>query len=544
MHQVHIALGNGHAQARALVLRPRAVFLLGKLVEDVFDKVLAHAHAGVGHPVAHADVPLVLAGMVVDLKGNAAAVLREFHRIAQNVHQHLADAHGVGQHIGRCRRLQDGVKVDVPVGQESVHDAQHRVRHFRDVHRHGGKLDFPALNAADVQHIVDECQQVVGALLDLLQAAPYLRLGLLLHGDVGKADDGVHGRADVMGHVVQENGLGAVGIFRRMHRVLQLLVDFLVAGAVGHIQDVLFLPLNVAAEGNHVEPAHLARDLMGVFAVKLQLLAGEDVGQSIQHQGPVVAADEMLDDVHLLAHLRLGDAQQLFNIGAGVIHPQIPGVQHQEHIVHVGGQLGEQFVPGQQFLVLLLQLQAVLLDNQQNQHHGQGDGNGGYHQHGGGLQPVHAGVDHLGGHHAQHHPVLEIGGFIHQVIGLAIKIKHRRAGVACPEVLLQGKELFLGCAFGLLQQGKNIVGVLYFTVCVVHHHTPVWQHREGAGLTAEGGHLQGIHQIGVVEGDRNRLIGKIPVAALSGRHGKHHDFRLVRHHGVDDHRLFIQDQAR
>ena len=49
------------------------------------------------------------------------------------------------------------------------------------------------------------------AVPDLIQTGLDLRLGALLQGDVGEADDGVHRRADVVGHIVQEGALCGVG---------------------------------------------------------------------------------------------------------------------------------------------------------------------------------------------------------------------------------------------------------------------------------------------------------------------------------------------
>ena len=74
---------------------------------------------------------------------------------------------------------------------------------------------------------------MLGAFTDLLQTVLHLRLWIILHGDVREADDGVHGGADIVGHIVQEDGLGPVGVFRGMDGIRKLLIDLLVLGAVG-----------------------------------------------------------------------------------------------------------------------------------------------------------------------------------------------------------------------------------------------------------------------------------------------------------------------
>ena len=73
---------------------------------------------------------------------------------------------------------------------------------------------------------------MLGTFADLLQTVPDLWLGFMLHGDVGKADDRIHGGPDVMGHIVQEGGLGPARILRGMDRILQPLIDLLVLCAV------------------------------------------------------------------------------------------------------------------------------------------------------------------------------------------------------------------------------------------------------------------------------------------------------------------------
>ena len=78
---------------------------------------------------------------------------------------------------------------------------------------------------------------------------------------------------------------------------------------------------------------------------------------------------------------------------------------------------------------------------------------------------------------------------------------------------------------------------------VVHNHPAVGQNREGTGLTVKGGDFQSLHQVGVVISNGNGLIVKLLVAAMSGRNGEHHDFRLIRDHGVYHDGLIPQNQG-
>lgn len=74
-------------------------------------------------------------------------------------------------------------------------------------------LHLAAFDAAHVQHVVDKARQVLAGGADL----PQILIDKLLVVQVrvrqgGEADDGVHGRPDVVGHAVEELGLCPVGM--------------------------------------------------------------------------------------------------------------------------------------------------------------------------------------------------------------------------------------------------------------------------------------------------------------------------------------------
>ena len=210
-HQINIPLGDGHPQAGALVLGAGAVFLLRKLIEDMSNEVLAHANARIGNTVARKDMLPVLDRPVAGLKGDRPAVRGELHRVAEDVHQHFPNAHSISQHIARLRLLQMAVKGEIPVGQEAGGDIDNRVCHRDNIDRNRRILNPAAFNAADVQHVVNQCQQMLRTVADLLQTGFDLGLGIVLQRNIRKADDGVHWGTDVMGHVVQEGALCSIG---------------------------------------------------------------------------------------------------------------------------------------------------------------------------------------------------------------------------------------------------------------------------------------------------------------------------------------------
>ena len=98
----------------------------------------------------------------------------------------------------------------------------------RQMHRLFLDLYFSALDAAHIQHIIDEesrCWLEVESFSGSPAPAPYCRYGSRPESE---ADDGVHWGADIVAHVEQELPLGAV-------------CRPLVLGAISSLQLVLFL---------------------------------------------------------------------------------------------------------------------------------------------------------------------------------------------------------------------------------------------------------------------------------------------------------------
>ena len=106
-------------------------------------------------------------------------------------------------------------------------DIQYHIRNRDEVNGSEIELYFSAFDPADVQHIVDKRQQMLGAFADLFQTDLHFRRDHHLESDIGKANDGVHRRADIVGHIVQEDCFGSVCPFLLCQRVLQNTLIFL-----------------------------------------------------------------------------------------------------------------------------------------------------------------------------------------------------------------------------------------------------------------------------------------------------------------------------
>ncbi len=122
-----------------------------------------------------------------------------------------------------------------------------RHRHHRDdfldhlpqAERYMLQLDRARLDLGDVEQVVDQDQQAVGA--GLQRADEFaLTIGQRLRtGQYGRqADDGVHRRANFVRHIGQELGLGDIGRFGGVARVHQRVLGLALLGAVAGDDDI------------------------------------------------------------------------------------------------------------------------------------------------------------------------------------------------------------------------------------------------------------------------------------------------------------------
>ena len=147
------------------------------------------------------------------------------------------------------------------------------VQHIGQVRLGFVQMDLTALNAAHIQHIVDKGKQVVARCENLAQIVPHLFFVVnIADSQCGKADDGVHRGADVVGHIGKESALGTVGSFRCMNSLRERLVHLFVGGSVRHHKNVLAPALDLTAHGNIMEPAVFPCLLMNKIIVPFALL--------------------------------------------------------------------------------------------------------------------------------------------------------------------------------------------------------------------------------------------------------------------------------
>ena len=91
--------------------------------------------------------------------------------VGQQVDQHLAQAHRVGQHQARHRAA---VQVNAGGLRIGGHQRQRGLDEGRQRHRLPRHPQFAGLGGGQVQHIVDQRQQMAAGLVDVGQPAPLL----------------------------------------------------------------------------------------------------------------------------------------------------------------------------------------------------------------------------------------------------------------------------------------------------------------------------------------------------------------------------------
>ena len=151
------------------------------------------------------------------------ALLGEFHRIAQQVDQHLA----------RLAFIRDDVAWQVlRLGDTEPESLFHRgqAEHGRQIVQQGVQVEFgrlqphPAgLDLRHLEHVVDQGQQMLTAAIDDAETLPGSRTeGCIPEHQLGIAENGVQRSADLMRHARQKDALGLVGRVRRVPGARQL----------------------------------------------------------------------------------------------------------------------------------------------------------------------------------------------------------------------------------------------------------------------------------------------------------------------------------
>ena len=178
--------------------------------------LLAHADAGIFDREMIRCAPRWGLPLFRDAQHKRAAVFVVFHAVAENVQKDLRQLQLVGDHVLVRNAIHLDAEINALAVGRRLDDGAKVVDEGGQVQRLFVHLHFAAFDAAHVQHIVDETEQMLAGNGNLVQV--FLDLSPLVNvrfGQRNEADDGVHGRAYVVRHVVQEHRLRFVRLLRR-----------------------------------------------------------------------------------------------------------------------------------------------------------------------------------------------------------------------------------------------------------------------------------------------------------------------------------------
>ena len=129
-------------------------------------------------------------------------------------------------------------------------------------------MQFPALNAAHIQHIVDQVQQMVPGCPDLFQIAlDLILIANTCYRQIGKSDNRIHWRTYIMGHIRKECALSVIRLVCLREGIFQKPLLF-------HLSAYLFIH---AAESQHNSPVSIpfsCPDSLQLIILCLPILAG------------------------------------------------------------------------------------------------------------------------------------------------------------------------------------------------------------------------------------------------------------------------------
>ena len=136
-------------------------------------------------------------------------LVRVLHRVADQVEQDLLELVPVRDDPGQL-----GVRVDDQLHARTIDERLERIgdlsQHLRDVRLRDVERDLAGLDAGEIEDLVDQRQQMLGADEDLREVVDLpLGEGLAVpRDDASEADDRVQRRAELVAHVGEENALG------------------------------------------------------------------------------------------------------------------------------------------------------------------------------------------------------------------------------------------------------------------------------------------------------------------------------------------------
>ena len=213
--QFHDLLGDGQAEPEPAMRARGAHLRLAESVEHMRQEFALDADAGVGHFDGHHGA------VAARGHGDAAALRRELHGVAQQIPDHLLQAAGIGANhaeiAGDARAQPDAARGRH--GFDGLDGALDDIGEHRFVQR---ELELARGDARHVEQIVDHLLLSDGGAIDHLHAIRAILGRKLFVGEHARPQtDGVERRAQFVTHHRDEFVFRAVGLFGARRRAFR-----------------------------------------------------------------------------------------------------------------------------------------------------------------------------------------------------------------------------------------------------------------------------------------------------------------------------------
>ena len=191
-------------------------------------EALADADTGIPHDEVIAGTALQPALFLTQKEADAAVHAVIFHRVAEQIEKDLRETQRIGQYILVLDILQLHPEIDLLLLERRSDHRTEILHEGRQMERLLLQCHLAALDAAHIENIIDEGEQMLTRHLDLPEVIPHLlRMLELRRCKSGEADDGIHRGTNIVRHAIQEGGFRRIGTLSLGERLLQLLLALL-----------------------------------------------------------------------------------------------------------------------------------------------------------------------------------------------------------------------------------------------------------------------------------------------------------------------------
>ena len=166
-HHIHNVLGDGHTQAGTLNAADGGAFLPAERLKDVLLERFAHTNAIVLDAELIAATALGRTVLLGNADADRTACRSELDGVGQNVQQDLVQPQRVGDDVLVLYVHSINEKRQPLCRNIGLDDGAHIVDEVRQMHRFFFNFYFSALDAAHIQHIIDEGKQMLAGGRDL-----------------------------------------------------------------------------------------------------------------------------------------------------------------------------------------------------------------------------------------------------------------------------------------------------------------------------------------------------------------------------------------